>query len=69
MHVNLIGVNSLRCLYNPGLMSRSHHTFHPVPIEIDPDYVQKQILANHFSHYYSRRCRRLVSELASVVNP
>ena len=27
------------------------------------------MLAHHFLHYYSRRCRRTVSELASVVNP
>ena len=27
------------------------------------------MLAHHFLHYYSRRCRRMVLELASVISP
>ena len=37
--------------------------------EIAGDYVEKQMLAHHFSHYYSRRCLRMVSELAGVISP
>jgi hypothetical protein len=32
-------------------------------------YVKEYMLAHHFSHYYSRRCWRMVFELASVINP
>ena len=27
------------------------------------------MLAHHFSHYYIRRCQRMVFELAGVINP
>ena len=37
--------------------------------EIAGDYVEKYMLAHHFSHYYSRRCRWMVLELASVISP
>ena len=33
------------------------------------DYVEKHTLAHHFSHYYSRRCWRMIFELVSVVRP
>ena len=33
------------------------------------DYVQKQMLAHHFSHYYNPRCRRMVFELVGVISP
>ena len=26
-------------------------------------------MTHHFSHYYSRRCRRMVSELPGVIGP
>ena len=37
--------------------------------EIDGEFVKKQMIAHHFSHYYSQRCRRMVSELPGVVGP
>ena len=37
--------------------------------EIAGDYVVKYMLAHHFSHYYSRRCRRMVLELTGVISP
>ena len=37
--------------------------------EVVGDYVEKQILAHRFSHYYSWRCRRMMSTLAGAINP
>ena len=38
--------------------------------EIVGDYVEKQMLAHHFSHYYSQRCwRMVVPVVAGVINP
>ena len=37
--------------------------------EIVGDYVEKQMLAHHFSHYHNQRCRQMVSKLAGVINP
>ena len=37
--------------------------------EIVEDYVEKWMLAHHFSHYYNRRCRRMVLELTGVISP
>jgi hypothetical protein len=37
--------------------------------EIVGDYVQIWMLAHHFLHYYSRRCQRMVSQLAGVISP
>jgi hypothetical protein len=37
--------------------------------EIVGDYVQIWMLAHHFLHYYSRRCQRMVSQLAGVMSP
>ena len=37
--------------------------------EIAEEYNKKQKMAHHFSHYYSRRCRRMVSELPGVIGP
>ena len=33
------------------------------------DYIEKYILAHHFSHYYNHRCSRTMSDLAHVINP
>jgi hypothetical protein len=33
------------------------------------DYVEKHMSAHHFSHYYSRRCRRMVLEAVGVTSP
>ena len=37
--------------------------------EIVGDYVEKYMLAHHFSHYYIPRCRRMVLELTGVISP
>ena len=37
--------------------------------EIVGDYVKKKIMAHRFYHYYSRRCRHMVSELPGVIGP
>ena len=49
-------------LITPKLMSGSNR-------EIVEDYVEKQMLAHHFSHSYSRRCRRIVLQAAGVISP
>ena len=33
------------------------------------DYVEKWMLAHHFSHYFSRRCCQSVPQVANVINP
>ena len=49
------------------LVPRSHRTFRPGR-GIVAEYVEKQMLAHHFPHCHSRRCRRVVSKLAGVIN-
>ena len=36
--------------------------------EIVGDNVENWMLAHHFSHYYNQRCRRIMPEVASVIN-
>ena len=49
-------------LITPKFPSGSSH-------ESDGDYIEKWMLAHHFSHYYSQRCRWRVSKLAGVISP
>ena len=37
--------------------------------EIIGGYVEKWMLAHHFTHYYSWKCQRMVLELVGVINP
>ena len=36
--------------------------------EIAWDYVEKWMLAHHFSHYYSRKCRQMVSQVVGMIS-
>ena len=53
---------SYLALITPNFMSGSSH-------EIVGDYFEKQMLVQHFSQYYSQRCRCMVPEVAGVINP
>ena len=51
-------------------MPRSHQKFCSVlAVKLLGNHVKKQMLAQHFSHYYNRRCQRMVSELTGVISP
>jgi hypothetical protein len=51
-------------------MPRSHQTFSLVPtVKLLGIMFRNRCWPHHFSHYYNRRCRRMVSKLAGVINP
>ena len=52
------------------LMPRSHQTFRLVLyVKLLGSMLRNRCWPNHFSHYYSRRCWRMVPDVAGVIDP